>query len=488
MVEIIRLLLGWFDQFVLIYFLLFNSIFLVLVVAGGVEVIRARRQVQPISLDEVFAYPLTPSISVVVPAFNEELSIIDSVHGMLNLRYPSHEVVVVDDGSTDRTFALMDAEFDLEPCEVSIDESINVLAPILGTYRSRVDSRLIVVRKVNAGTRSDAVNAALAVAKQPLVCMTDADSIFDPDALLLVARAYLRDPERTVGVGGTIRAVNGSSVTRGYLEDAKAPTTWTARIQVVEYLRSFLLGRVAWSRMKALIIVSGAFGVYRRELLSELGGLDPEALAEDAELVVRVHKHMRDSGREYRLAFLPDPVCWTEVPNSLKQLAKQRRRWSRGLAEVLWLHRRMIFNPRYGRIGMLALPYYLFFELLGAIVEFVGVAAVLLGFTLGLVNTSMAIIVAMVALLYATVLSAVTILIEEFSYRRYTHPRDLFMVAIASLIEIFGFRQIHAYWRTHGLISALRRTESTWEKPDREGFSSPGTAARATASTVVLDA
>lgn len=485
MVELTRLLLGWFDQFVLIYFLLFNSIFLVLIVAGGVEVIRARRQVQPISLDEVFAYPLTPSISVVVPAFDEELSIIDSVHGMLNLRYPSHEVIVVDDGSTDQTFELMQSEFDLEPCELAADDAIHVMAEILGSYRSRIDSRLVVLRKANAGTRSDAVNAGLAVARHPLVCMTDADSIFDTDALLLVARAYLRDPERTVGIGGTIRAVNGSSVARGFLEDAKAPVTWIARIQVVEYLRSFLLGRVAWSRMKALIIVSGAFGVYRRELLSELGGLDPEALAEDAELVVRVHKHMRDADRDYRLAFLPDPVCWTEVPNSLKQLAKQRRRWSRGLAEVLWLHRRMLFNPRYGRIGLLALPYYLFFELLGAIIEFVGVFAVLAGFALGLVNTRMAILVAAVAFLYAVVLSAVTILIEEFSYRRYTRPRDLFMVATASLIEIFGFRQIHAFWRTHGLISALRRAESTWEKPDREGFNSVDSSSRKPATAGV---
>lgn len=487
MVDILKLVLGLFDQFVLIYFLLFNSIFLLLVVAGGVEVIRARRRVQPISLDEVFAYPLTPAISVVVPAFNEELSIIDSVHGMLNLRYPSHEVVVVDDGSTDRTFELLDAEFELEPCELRIDEAIRVSGTIEATFRSTIDNRLVVVRKVNAGTRSDAVNAALAVVSHPLVCMTDADSIFDSDALLLVARAYLRDPERTVGIGGTIRAVNGSAVNRGHLETAKAPSTWTARIQVVEYLRSFLLGRVAWSRLKALVIVSGAFGVYRRELLSELGGLDPEALAEDAELVVRVHKHMRRSGEEYRLAFLPDPVCWTEVPNSLKQLAKQRRRWSRGLAEVLWMHRTMIFNPRYGRIGMLALPYYLLFELLGAIVEFIGVAAVLLGFALGVVNTSMAIIVSIVALLYATVLSAVTILIEEFSYRRYTRPRDLIMVAVAALIEIVGFRQIHAFWRTQGLVSALRRTESTWETPTRQGFDSQESDARASAPTPAFE-
>ncbi|MDH5519154.1 MAG: glycosyltransferase family 2 protein, partial [Acidimicrobiia bacterium] len=202
--------------------------------------------------------------------------------------------------------------------------------------------------------------------------------------------------------------------------------------------------------------------------------LDPTALAEDAELVVRVHRHMRESDKDYTLAFLPDPVCWTEVPNSLGQLAKQRRRWSRGLAEVLWVHRDMMFNPKFGRIGLVALPYYLLFELLGAVIEFVGVGAVLLGFAFDVVNTRMAIVVAVVALLYAMVLSAVTILIEEFSYRRYTRPRDLLNVALAGFIEIVGFRQIHAFWRTHGLISALRRTEATWEKPDREGFGSPG--------------
>ncbi len=480
-----------FNRFIIIYFFAFNSTFLVLVATGGWELIQARRRSRPVSLEEVFGYPLTPAISVVVPAFNEATTIVDSVHGMLNLRYPSHEVVVVDDGSTDATFELLTNEFDLvevdfeppppidpETAPVYTGREIGLRGAVRSVHRSRVDDRLVVVRKDNGGTRADAVNAGILHAVNPLVCMTDADSIFDRDAMLLVAAAYLRDPERIVGIGGTLRAANGSTVVRGQLEKAQAPPTWMARIQVVEYLRSFLLGRMAWSRLKALIIVSGAFGVYRRDLLLGLGGLDGESLAEDAELVIRLHYHLRNKGSDHRLAFLPDPVCWTEVPRDTKELGKQRRRWSMGLAQTLWIHRRMLFNPRYGRIGMIGLPYYLVFELLGALVEFVGIWAIIGGYALGLINTDMAILFALVALLYTIVLSAGTILIEEFAFRRYSSWRDLLLVFVSAVVETIGYRQLYAWWRVQGLFAALRGSDPGWEKPERDGFNSAGTGDR----------
>lgn len=473
MIDVLRTSLGAFDRFIIGYFLLFNSIFLLLIVIGGWELVRARRRVETVGLDEVFAYPLTPSISVVVPAFNEEVTIVDSVHGMLSLRYPSHEVVVVDDGSTDATFDLLREEFDLVEVEGPHDGEIPTIGAVHSVHQARDDDRLRVVRKSNAGTRADAINAGINAARHPLVCMTDADSIFDPDTLLIVVRPFLEDPDTTVGVGGTIRAINGSEVVRGQLERTEAPPTWIGRIQVVEYLRSFLLGRVAWSRLGALVIISGAFGVYRRDVLVELNGLDPDALAEDAELVTRLHRDMRRSNRRYRLRFLPDPVCWTEVPDSPRELAKQRRRWSRGLAEMLWTHRRMIGNPRHGRIGLVALPYYLLFELLGAVVELVGVWAIILGLVVGVVDVPLALLFAATAILYAIVLSAFTVAFEEFSYRRYSRWRDLAAVGLAGVVENLGFRQLHAWWRVQGLLAAIRGTDTHWEKPARRGFRAP---------------
>ena len=353
-----------FDWFVLGYFLVLNTSYLVLVIVAAGDTTKSLRRSTESGHDDIFANPLTPPISVVMGAYNEEACIVESVRATLGLRYPQFEVVVIDDGSTDGTFDALRNEFDLIDVAPDIDHDVALVGAIRSMHVPTSTLPLVVVRKTNVGKRADALNAGLNAAQYPLVCCVDADSILERDALLRVAKPFVDDPERVIATGGVIRAVNGSTVYRGQLSSIRQPRSWLARIQIIEYLRSFLLGRTGWSKFGSLLIISGAFGLYRRDLLLEIGGFDPTSLGEDADAIIALHKLQRDRGSNYRIVYVPEPVCWTEVPTTRDVLGRQRSRWSHGLAQVLWKYRHMMCNPKYGRIGMVAMPYYLVFELL----------------------------------------------------------------------------------------------------------------------------
>ncbi len=466
----IRDAVSGFNWFVLGYFLVLNSGYLVLIALASVDVTRWLRRLGFAGHDDIFANPLTPAVSVLVPAFNEELSIVDSVRAMLGLKYPEFEVVVVDDGSTDATFERLYEAFDLVETWRAVADDVPAIGEVLSTHVPGGGGPLVVVRKVNAGRRSDPLNVAINVARHPLICMVDADSLLEQDALLRVVKPFIDDPRRVVAAGGVIRAANGSRVESGRVVEPRMPRRWLERVQVLEYLRSFLLGRTGWSRVGGLLIISGAFGVFRRDVVVEVGGLDLTTVGEDAELVARIHHRLRREGRDYRITFVAEPVCWTEVPSTGRVLAGQRTRWSEGLAEVLWRHRGMVGNPRYGRIGLLVLPYYVAFELLGPIVELFGVIAVALAFALGMANLSFALLFAAVAFGYGAFVSVSALAVEEFSFHRYPRWSDLAVGVAAAALENVGYRQLHAWWRLRGLVRALSGREHAWGVMTRAGF------------------
>lgn len=461
-----------FNAFVIVYFLLLNSFYLGLVLIAARTTRRTTRMPVETALEDLFANPLTPGVSVLIPAYNEEKSIVSSVHAVLALRYPLMEIVIAEDGSTDGTFDALQEEFDLVPSNRVPAGVVDTVGAVRSVHVAR-DGRVVVVRKDNARRRGDALNVALEYARHPLVCMIDADSVLERDALLHVVRPFVDDPERVAASGGAIRPINGCPTDRGVILDKLAPKGWIPRIQVVEYLRSFLLGRVGWSSFNSLMIISGAFGLFRRDLVEEIGGLRPESLAEDADLVNSLHQRMRQEKRDYRIVFVPHPVCWTEVPETRKILSRQRRRWSHGLLQVLWRFRRMMANPRYGRVGMLVLPYYLVFELLGPVVELLGLVAVVVGYALGMLNTTAAVLYVLAALGYGVLLSIVAIVVDDMTYKTYRRWKDLGVLVLASILENVGFRQLHAVWRLHGLWSGLRGSNAGWGEMQRVGFTAP---------------
>ena len=453
---------------ILVYFVVINLSFLLLIITAGFQFRRYLRM-RDASVDALGG-ELALGVSVVMPAYDEEVGIVTSTTAMLSLRYPRHEVVVVDDGSTDNTFEVLREAFDLVQIPREVPMDLPVRAEILGVHVPRDGhTRLVVVRKTNSG-RSEAINAGVNVAVEPLIAFIDADSILEPDALLRVSKPFTDDPTRMVATGGTIRAVNGSRVVSGRLVKLAMPTEWIARIQVVEYLRAFLVGRTGWSRLGMLILISGAFGMFRRDVVVDAGGLDPDSIGEDFELVLRIHRRMMDQGRDYAVEFVPEPVCWTEVPSTLSVLARQRRRWHRGLWETLWAYRGMLFNRRYGRIGFLALPYYWLFELFAPLLEGFGIIVVVLGLVLGIVNVPYALLFLVLAYGLAILVTLAAMSVEEWAFHRYTRWRDLVTTLAAAVLENIGYRQLTVYWRLGGWWASLRRKEQVWGVMTRAGF------------------
>jgi cellulose synthase/poly-beta-1,6-N-acetylglucosamine synthase-like glycosyltransferase len=468
---------GLFTDFVLTaswtvlgYTLLLDLSMLALVLLGARRVAEARHWKGAEGHGEIFASPLTPAVSLIIPAHDEEAGILDTLRAALGQRYPSLEVVLVDDGSTDRTFALVAERYRLSEISPRRTAELPVDGEILSVHRATTGDPLVVIRKTSVGRRSDAINAALNVARHPLVCMVDADSLLEEDALLRVARPFVEDPDHVIAAGGVIRAANGAVTERGTVLEPRLSANWLVRIQAVEYLRSFLLGRTGWADANALLIISGAFGLFRRDLLLEIGGLDPRSLAEDAELVVSLLEHQRRAGAPHRVVFVPEPVCWTEVPETWGVLGRQRRRWSHGLAQLLWKHRRMIGNPRFGAVGTMALPFFLVFELLGPVVEVVGLASVALAAVIGILDLGMAAVMVGLALGVGTLLSVTAIAVEVLTYHRYRRGRDLWGLVVAAVVENVGYRQAHAWFRLRGLLAALTRRNPVWTAMPRVGF------------------
>jgi cellulose synthase/poly-beta-1,6-N-acetylglucosamine synthase-like glycosyltransferase len=453
---------------ILIYFTIINLSYLALVVLAAFEFRDQRRRRD--SEVETFGGALTPGVSLLVPAYNESTGIVTSVQALLSLRYPRHEVVVADDGSTDDTYERLRAAFDLVtiPREVPQDVPIGVRIIDVSVPRDG-RTRLIVVRKENSG-RSEALNVALNAATEPLVTMIDADSILEPDALLRVTQPFTDDPARMVAAGGAIRPVNSSRVVSGRVVDVRLPTSWLGRFQVVEYLRAFLLSRTAWSRFGALVLISGAFGVYRRDVVVEVGGLDRNSIGEDFELMLRVHRHLMDQRRDYRVGFVPEPVCWTEVPTTFRVLGNQRRRWHRGLWETLWAYRGMLLRPRYGKVGMIAVPFYWAFELCAPLLEVYGIIIVPLALVLGVVNIPYAILFLLLAYGLAILVTLSAMAAEEWAFHRHDRWRDLGLEFVASVAENIGYRQLTVIWRLQGWWASLRRRKQEWGVMTRTGF------------------
>lgn len=422
--------------------------------------------------DDLFAHPDTPGLSVLVPAFNESPMVAECLRSVVDQRYPEFEVIVVDDGSTDDTFDLLREAFDLVPTTRVIPQDVPTIGRILELHAPRGGGNLLVIRKENAGRCADALNTALNAARHPLVCTLDADSVLEPDALLHIVRPLVEQPEEVVAAGGVVRPSNGMVLRRGTIESVTLPRRLIVQAQIVEYLRAFMLGRIGWSWLNSVLIISGAFGAFRREDVVSLGGLHPDSLGQDADLVASLHRRLRlERGKDYRVVIVPQAVCWTEAPQHRRDLRRQRRRWAHGLGQVLWRQRTAMLRPRYGRFGMLVLPYHVVFEMLGPVVEMLGLPAVIAAWWLGLLNPWYALTVFALAIGFGMVVSVAAVLADEVSERHYDRWRDLGSLLLAALFETTLLRGMMAWWRVHGLSDALRRRRSAWASMPRIGFS-----------------
>lgn len=458
-----------FAWMALAYFVLVNGFQTTLLVSAATGLRRHRLRVWEEDRAGLLNSAIIPTISALAPAFNEEANAAESVHALLNLHYPALEVVLINDGSTDATLNVLTRTFDLYPIHPIFRRQVPT-QPIRGLYRSQLHPGLLVVDKENGG-KADALNAGLNCATGQLVCAIDADTLIEPDALLRIVRPFL-EHEDVVAAGGTIRVANGSQVRDGRVLDARVSRGWLAGCQTVEYLRAFLFGRLGWNGLGGNLIISGAFGLFRREAMLDVGGYAHDTVGEDMELVADLRRHGHEAGTARRVHFVPDPVAWTEVPETLRVLGRQRDRWHRGLAGVLRRHRRMFANPRYRALGLVVLPYFVVVELLGPVVEALGLLAVLAGLGIGAVDRTFAVLFLTVAYGWGLLLNVAVLVLEELTYRRYQRRSDLFLLLVWSVVEGIGYRQLTVFWRLRGLWRYLRgRTE--WGTMSRHGFATP---------------
>jgi cellulose synthase/poly-beta-1,6-N-acetylglucosamine synthase-like glycosyltransferase len=409
-----------------------------------------------------------PGIAVLAPAFNEEVTIVESVRSLLALHYPDFEVIVINDGSKDGTLRRLVEAYGLRRVERFHELAVEH-KPIRGLYASERLPRLLVIDKENGG-KSDALNAGINLARAPIFCSMDADSLLEPDALLRAVRPFVEEPTKTVAVGGTIRIANGSRIEAGRVVKIALPTNLLALIQIVEYLRAFLMARLALGKMQVLTVISGAFGLFRRQTAVAVGGYSHGTVGEDMELVIRLHRRLREARIDYRIDFIPEPVCWTEVPEDLRILGRQRARWQRGALETFWRHKDMLFNPRYGRVGFLGFGHILVVDLMGPLVEVLGYVLVPLLWALGLLSVDYLLAFIAVTFTLGLFISVATLILEEVELRRFPHARDLAILTFVAVVENFGYRQVSNFWRLLGWWQFLRKQQG-WGTMTRKGFS-----------------
>lgn len=468
---------AWLNQIVFViqvlvlgYFVTLSALYVVLLYLSFVWCRRYKAKVvaHPIDFEALEALKtLVPPLTLVVPAYNEEQVIAQSVRSLLGVTYARIEIVVVNDGSTDHTLDELIRAFSLCKSEVRPSGALPT-QPVRDFYVSTVEPRLVVVDKQNGG-KADALNAGINFCQTPYFLAMDADSLLEPEAVTCALRAILEDPERIVAVAGIVRGVNGSVVDAGRVRRPHLLFNFWVVMQVIEYVRSFLAGRAGWSLVNGLLIVPGAFGLFRKAACVRVGGYSTDTVTEDLELVLRLHRYAREHDLDWRVVFAPDAVCWTEMPTSSRALSRQRKRWHEGLWQTVRMHRAICFRPRYGVVGMLSLPHQVLYELGGPFVELAGLLLLPLFYFLGLLNWQAFVLYLALAFFLGMLISLLAILIDQTHFPRHRFPRDALLLLVFTLLEYLGYRQLFLWWRVAASWNFFFGRVS-WRVSKRTGF------------------
>ena len=428
-----------------------------------------RNNNNPLHFKKLGESPIAPEVSVIAPAYNEGKNIIENIKSLVSLHYNQLEVIVVNDGSTDDTMEKVIREFDLVKTMYNSSDNPLSTKEVRAVYRSsnQLYRKLILVDKANGG-KADALNAGINIAKSSLIACIDVDCILDPESIPKLVKPFLKD-KKVIATGGVIRVINDSEINSGFLKKVHQSTNPLVRFQMLEYLRAFLLGRIAWGRINGLLLISGALGVFKRDLVINVGGYDTSTVGEDMELVVRMRKYMHEMKTPYRVAYIPDPLCWTEVPSDFNSLQRQRNRWMRGTIETLIKHRKLLFNPKYGITGMVSMPYWLIFEWLTPIVEVLGFVMALTFAILGVISWTYFLWISLFVYSFALMYSSMAMLGEEKLYFNYTKWSDILRMWVSACLEPVIYHPFVVIWSIRGNIDFLRGKKS-WGKMSRSGF------------------
>jgi poly-beta-1,6-N-acetyl-D-glucosamine synthase len=462
------------ESLFLVYAISIFSFYFWLAIVSAKELIKNINQAKNTNYDALLSSPFTPMISVLAPAYNESLTIVENIKALLGLYYPSFEIIVINDGSKDNTLEKTIEAFDLEKIPFVIDYKIPC-NEITGIYKSRMKaySNLTVIDKKNGG-KADALNSGINISKGDYFISIDVDSIIDPHALKKLIKPFFEETDRKViAAGGVIQIANSCTIENGQLVKVNVPEQFLPRCQVIEYSRSFLMGRLAWSRLDGLLLISGALGLFDKEVVIDCGGYFTKTVGEDMELIVRMRKFMANKGIKYKVVYISDPLCWTEAPSTLKVLGSQRNRWTRGTIDTIMLHKDIFFNPKYGFMGMVSHPYWVFFEWLAPIIEVFGILYFIIIAILGNPNWPFFLTALCFVYFFAITFSAYAILFDHLAYNRYKKKKMIIKLILTSLLEPVLYHPLIVYWGIRGNYDYFILKKKVWGKMTREGFAKP---------------
>lgn len=464
----------WFlDGYILLilgYAILIMSSYLILAYLSTKELRSYLKKNSFVDYSVLLTSEFAPKLSLIAPAYNEGLTIEENVKSLLSLNYNNYQAIVVNDGSKDNSMEILIKTYDLVLTEVEIHSKIET-KKIKGIYKSRnaAYKKLIVVDKENGG-KADALNVGLNIAEYPYVVCIDVDCILDKDSLLKLAKPFLESQgKRIIATGGVVRIANQCVIKNGRLVEVNIPDRMLPRIQVLEYLRAFLLGRMAWGRLDGLLLISGAFGAFDKEVAILAGGYSTKTVGEDMELIVRMRRYMLENKLPYAVSYIPDPLCWTEAPEDFNIFKKQRSRWMRGTIETLGIHKRMFLNPKYKLLGMLSVPYWTLFEFLAPAIEFIGLIITLFFIIFGLLNWHFFFLLLLFVYSFAVFFSVIALYSEERTYHKYPKQIDFFKLLMAAFIEPLYFHPLTVYAALVGYKEKIMGTKG-WGEMTRKGF------------------
>jgi cellulose synthase/poly-beta-1,6-N-acetylglucosamine synthase-like glycosyltransferase len=412
-----------------------------------------------------------PGVSVVAPAFNEGPNVVYNVKSLLSLSYPKFEVVLVNDGSTDDTLQKLIQEFELVKVDFYYQEKI-VTKPVRGHYKSTnpLYSKLLVVDKENGKSKADASNAGINSTKYPLFLCTDVDCILKNDTIIKLAKPFIESKKRVIASGAGIRISNSCEVKDGFLVKIHFPKGWYPRFQELEYVRAFLFGRMAWSQINGLLLVSGGLGMFDKEIVIAAGGYWHKSLGEDMELITRMRKYMYDNKLPFSIQYIPESLCWTEVPATREVLIRQRVRWARGLIQTLYLHKKIFFNPKYSKTGFLIFPYFFLFEFMIPILEFIGIIVLIIVFCTLDVNYTNFIYLSFMVYLFYLIITFISIFLDDLIYKNYANTKEIIALIAMAIIEPFCYHPVNVYASLKGYYHFFRKKEQSWGNMQRQGF------------------
>lgn len=462
--EIVAVFAGFIAVYMMIVIMFYMVILMISILHLRREYQLDRDQAYEDYMDEIYTKP----VSIIVPAYNEEAGIVPSVRSLLSINYPLFEIIVVNDGSTDHTLTKMIEQYDMKEIQKVVRKQVEA-KPIRKIYQSSIFPNLYMIDKENGG-KADALNVGLNFSHFPYFCSLDGDSVLEQDAFLKVMKPIIDSNEEVIASGGSVRIANGCQIESGHILNIGLSNNPWVVMQIIEYLRAFLLGRIGLSRHNLLLIISGAFGVFSKQWVVAAGGYKTDTVGEDMELVVRIHRLLKEKGEKKKIVYVPDPVCWTEVPEESTFLRRQRRRWHRGLFESLWTHRKLTFNPKYGSIGFISFPYFWIVEFFGPVIECLGYIFMILCLFLGGMYIEFAILLFFLSFLYGSLFSMAAVLLEEWSLTKYPKVSDILKLFLYSLTETLWYRPMTVLWRCEGIWQVIKG-EKSWGEMKRKGVS-----------------